>query len=253
MASNAGIALRTYIVPLFTTRALRIAILLGVLFLGLAGLAVLLKPLFSSFTDVTEITDVTLERLRRMAVIPGVPLMAILLAEIPLRDGIRHRTLLYPLLGPVPRTTLAVVRTLATAALLAAAATVVSLAVRLLQGQGTALLGRELLAIWLGAGAYIALFGIVHLITRRGLIAGLAIYGLLDESLGRLPFALRNLSPSYHMRVLADQEIEITLPIALTPPPSSFAASCIVLVVLTVVCAAVVAILFNRKRLAGLC
>jgi hypothetical protein len=179
--------------------------------------------------------------------------MAILLSEIPLRDGIRHRTLLYPLLGPVPRVTLAVVRTLATAVLLAAAASVLTVAVRLLQGQVTALLGRELLAVWLGAGAYIALFGVVNLVTRRGLIAGLAIYGLLDESLGRLPFALRNLSPSYHMRVLADQEIEITLPIALTPPPSSLVVSCIVLVALTAACTAIVAVLFNRKRLAGLC
>jgi hypothetical protein len=250
--SNAGIALRTYVVPLFTSRALRIAVLIAGLFLGLVGLIAVIKPM-SDFFSQHLFSSANLERLRRMAVIPGVPVMAILLAEIPLRDGIRHRTLLYPLLGPVPRTTLAVVRTLATAALLAAAASVLTVAVRLLQGQGAALLGRELLAIWLGAGTYIALFGIVHLVTRRGLIAGLAIYGLLDESLGRLPFALRNLSPSYHMRVLADQQIEINFPIALTPPPSSVTASCVILLVLTAVCAAIVAFLFTRKGLSELC
>jgi hypothetical protein len=160
---------------------------------------------------------------------------------------------LYPLLGPVPRKTLALVRTLATAGVLAVGISIVVVIVRLVQNEGLALLGRELLAVWLGAGAYVGLFGIVHLITRRGLIGGLALYGLLDDPLGRIPFALRNLSPSYHMRVLADQEMEISLPIAIVPPASSFLASTVVLIVLAALFAAVAAFLFSRKNLAEIC
>ena len=51
MRRNVEIALRTYLVPLTSTRALRIALLVLVLFLGLVGLAVLLKPVSEFFSD----------------------------------------------------------------------------------------------------------------------------------------------------------------------------------------------------------
>ena len=244
---TATIALRAYLIPMASARALRIALLILVGFLGLVGLALLLRPISEFFSSAT------LERLGRMVVIPGIPLLAVLLSEMPLRDGIRQQTLLYSLLGPPSRFTLAWVRTLATAVVLALGGSVAVILIRLLQGEGLESIPRELVAIWLGSGAYIGLFGVIHMISRRGLIASLAVYGLLDDPLGRIPFAIRNLSPGYHMRVLADQQMEIQLPIALAPPPSSVPISAVVLIVLTVVFTLAVATLFKRKGLGELC
>lgn len=244
---TATIALRAYLIPMASARALRIAVFILLGFLGLVGLALLLRPISEFFSSAT------LERLGRMVVIPGIPLMAILLSEMPLRDGIRQQTLLYSLLGPPSRFTLAWVRTLTTAVVLAVGGSVAVILISLVQGGGLTGIPRELLAIWLGAGAYIGLFGLIHLILRRGLIANLAIYLLLDESLGRVPFAIRNLSPAYHMRVLADQLMEIKLPIALAAPPTSVTVSAVVMILLAVVFTVAAAYLFTRKGLGELC
>jgi len=246
MRRNAEIALRTYLVPLTSTRALRIALLIVVLFLGLVGLAVLLKPVSEFFSDAT------LVRLRRLLVGMGVPLAAILLAELPLRDGITHRTLLYPVLGPVPRITLAMVRTAATALLMATGISVLVVLIRVLQGADLSPLAREVPGIFLGSMVYIGFFGVVHLLTGRGMLASLAIYWLIDSPLAGLPFALRNLSPSYHYLVVAGQQIE-TLPIPVTPPTSSVTVSVLVLVILTVALFSAIAFLFSRKNLGEIC
>lgn len=244
---HAGIALRTFLIPVTSSRGLKIGILglLGVL--ALAGLAVLLKPIAAFFASESLLT------LRRMVIVPGLPLLAVLYSEMPLRDGIRHRTLLYPLLGPVPRVTLAWVRTAATAGLLAAMLSVVLVVVTLLQGSGYGDLPQEILAVWLGSAAYVALFGVIHLIARRGLIASLAFFLMLDAPLAKLPFALRVLSPAYHTGVIAKQTVEIELPIPLSPPESSVLVSSIVLAAMAVALTLLGALLFRRKSLGELC
>jgi hypothetical protein len=235
------------LLPLASARALRIGIFSMALFLGLVVVFVLLKPYAEGFFETT------LSGLRKLAIVPGLPVLAILLSEIPIRDGIRQRTLLYPLLGPVPRTTLCWVRTMATAVILALGASFTVVLIRLIQGESLGPLAREFLAIWLGAGAFTALFGALHLSIRRGLIGGLAYYFLLDFPLAYLPFSLRNLSLSHHMRVIADLQIQMELPIAISPPSSSVLVSSIVLVVVAVGLGAVGALLFSRKDLGNLC
>lgn len=230
-----------------SARALKLWVLGIIAFLALVGLSVVVRPL-SEF-----ISESTLSGLHSFALVPGLPLAAILLSEMPLRDGIRQRTLLYPLLGPVSRGQLAAVRTLATAGLLALTVGFLVLVTGLFRPGGIGMVGRELAAVALAAPAYIGLFGVVHMLTRRGLIAGLVIYGLFDEPLGRLPFAIRNLSPSYHYRVLLDRLVEIDLPITLGAPDDSVAVSVGVLLVMGIALTAAGAYLFSRRNLGELC
>lgn len=247
MIESATVALKAYLVPMTSTRAFRIGLLIFLLFVGLVVFAALVKPVAAL------LAQASLDRLRRGAVIPGVPLAALLLAEIPLRDGIRHRTLLYPLLGPVPRTVIAVVRSVATAVLVAMAMTALWILVRLVQGDVDEPSLGQLIAIWAGSGAFVGLFGFIHLVSRRGLLVGLAYYGLFDDPVGRLPFALSNVSLSYHLRVLSHQVQEIDLPIDLSPPHSSAPFSALFLIVSGVVLMGATAVLFKRKQLGELC
>jgi hypothetical protein len=229
-----------------SARPLRIVLLVLMIFLGFVALAVVLKSVSE------EMGDVFLRALKDGAIVPGVPLLAILLSEMPIRDGIRQQTLLYPLLGPVPRRVTAVVRTAATAVLLAVGVTFVMVLLQVLQGESLGSLGGELLGVWLGSAAYIALFGAIHLVLRRGLIGGLVIFSL-DFALSYVPFSLRNLSPCYHLRVLADQLVEMDLPIPIATPPSSLLTSSIILAVTAVVLSGVGGFLFSRKNLGDLC
>jgi hypothetical protein len=247
MREAVSVALWAYLVPLTSARALRIGFFLALGFLGLVGLAVLLRPVAETMSALS------LERLREGAVLPGVPITALLLSEIPVRDGIRHRTLLYPLLGPVSRPVLSATRTVATALLAALGLSLLILVVQAVEGGEASVLGRELLAVVLGSAAYVSLFGILHLISGRGLIAGLAVYGLFDDPLGRLPFSLRNLSPSYHVRVLADQVTEIRLPVEVTVPEPSFLGSATFLIAAAALLTALGAYLFSRKQLGEIC
>ncbi|MFH1755052.1 MAG: hypothetical protein ABIA59_05060, partial [Candidatus Latescibacterota bacterium] len=196
-----------YVIPMTSTRAFRIGIALFLLFT--AGIVFLFM---SGFLAPGFVSD-ALIGMRHFLVMAGLPVGAVLLSEIPIRDGITHRTLLYPLLGPMARTTHALVRLIVTSVLLAFAGAALLLLIRIILKDGFAFYPRELLSVTLGAFAYISLFGFVHLYNRRGLIAGLAIFFLMDLPLGKVPFSIRNMSPSYHMGVIAGQEESLELPI----------------------------------------
>ena len=237
----------TYIIPMVATRAMRIG-------LGLCALFVLAAVLvFASGRVSEEFMFEALTSMRHFLVMVGVPVGAVLLSEIPIRDGITHRTLLYPLLGPVPRVTIAVVRVVTTAAVLALVASVLLVLIRALLKDGFDFLPRELLAVALGAFAYVSLFGLIHLINRRGLITGLAILLIFDFPLGRVPFTLRNISPSYHVGVIGGQEETMQLPISFGAPATSLPTSIIVLLLMAVVFGTAIAVGFKRKRLGDLC
>jgi hypothetical protein len=85
------------------------------------------------------------------------------------------------------------------------------------------------------------------------LIGGLAFFFVLDQPLGQIPFALRRLSPSYHLSVLADRVIDIHLPVSVTPPEPSMIVSSLALVAIGIVTTLATAILFTRKPLGELC
>jgi ABC-type transport system involved in multi-copper enzyme maturation permease subunit len=184
---------------------------------------------------------------------PGLPLGAALLSEMALRDGITNRTLLYPLLGPASRRTLALSRTLVSAALLFTGLLVLYLAVGILAGTAGPHLGDRILALLLGALAYTCLSGLIHLVSARGLVACLVLYGTLDYSIGRLPFAVAQIAPAHHVRVLADLEEVFSIPVGRGAFEPSAVSSAILLVLFGLVSLAVTAVLFQRKSLAELC
>lgn len=237
----------TYVIPMASTRAMRIGL---VLFVGFVAVVVLL--FMSGLLASGFVTD-ALYGMRHFLIMIAVPAAAILLSEIPIRDGITHRTLLYPLLGPVPRTTIAVVRVVVTGAILAVGSGALLILIRLLLKDGFGFVPRELLAVTLGAFAYVSLFGLVHLYARRGLITGVAILFFFDIPLGRLPFSLRNLSLSYHMGVISEQQESMQLPISFGAPDTSVAMSALILLGVAAVFCSAVALAFNRKKLGDLC
>lgn len=237
----------TYVIPMASTRAMRIGLVLFVLFVAVVLLAFVSGQLASGL-----VFDL-LYGMRHFLIMIGVPAAAILLSEIPIRDGITNRTLLYPLLGPVPRVTIAVVRVLVTGAMLSLGSGALLLLIRLLLRDGLGFLPRELLAVALGSFAYVSLFGLLHLYARRGLITGVAILFFYDIPLGRLPFSLRNLSLSYHVGVISEQGDSIQLPISFGAPESSVTMSALVLLGVAVVFCAAIALGFKRKKLGDLC
>lgn len=247
MSRPVSIAFRAYVTPMMATRAMRAGLLLFALSLG--GLVLLfLGGMFSG-----DLRTAALLGARHFLVMVGLPVAAVIISEVSLRDGIQHRTLLYPLLGPVSRVTLALVRTGVTAVILGAAVTTLLALVRLLLGDGMQPLGREAVAAVLGAAAYVGIFGLLHLVHRRALVSGLVLLFLLDLPLGRVPFSLRNLSPSYHVGVIADQQDLLALPVQLAPPDSSAVLSAVVLAGIAAASIALTAALFRRKNLGELC
>jgi ABC-2 type transport system permease protein len=253
MGSSVSIALWGYFIPLTSARAVRLGFFLFLLTAAMIGFAFSLGYLARVFPILPEnASQRALNGLRLFLITPGVAIAAILFSEMPLRDGIRQRTLLYPLLGPVSRTTLAVVRTAATGMLLAGASAAVVLVIRILEGN-TGPLVRELWAVTLSALAYTAAFGLLHVITRRGLFAGLAFLILFDAPLSQLPFGIRRLSLSYHTRVLADTLVEMQLPVAIMPPEASVLGSTLTLILVAAALTAATAYVFSRKRLGELC
>ena len=236
-------AMWSFVGPLAASRALKIVVLstigaLGIIFLGF-GLGWIDKGAAGV--------------LRGLVIVPGIPVGAAILAEMSLRDGITQRTLLYPLLGPVPRPTLAAVRTLGTAAILAIFIGISVLLLHVLSGQGWSELPQEILGIGLGSAAYVSTFGIIHLVNRRGFIICLALYGLFDHSIGMLPFALRTIAPSHHLRVLGAAEETFAIPIVLDMPAGTIPGSALFLLVMTVAALLVTGFLFSRKPLPELC
>lgn len=236
-------ALQSFVGPLAASRALKLVVLGTMGILGIVFVAYLLGWIDAHGA----------EELRALVIVPGIPIGAAILSEMALRDGITHRTLLYPLLGPAPRGSLAVIRTLGTAAVLAIFAALSVVLLHALPGRDWGKLPQELLGILLGSTAYVAAFGIIHLLSRRGFIICLTIYTLFDHAVGMLPFALRTIAPSHHLRVLGDAEETFSIPVVLDMPEGTLPGSTAFLLTLAVVALAVTALLFSRKPLAELC
>lgn len=232
-----------FLLPLASARSLRIA--------ALAAVAV--TVIIATLRAVGLLTSESLDALRRAIPVVAVPIAAALLAELPIREGLTHRTLLYPLLGPVSRGSLALGRTLWTVALVALGALVASTALYLMTADRSGAWGRECLAILLGAYAYVALFGLLHLVSQRGLVTALALYFLVDQPLAQLPFSIRMLAPSFHVGSVLGRSPSYDLPIAVDSVSVAPVVSALVLLGAASLAIAWTMRLFSRRDLPELC
>jgi hypothetical protein len=204
-------------------------------------------------TRVGWVSPLTLAALRWGLMVPGLSVVAVLVSELALRDGLSTRTILYTLLGPVPRFTLALTRTVITALVLTIPMAGLTLLLRWLGDMPFDGAGRELAAVALGSACYVGLGGLLHLGTRHGLVAGLALVLAADFPLARLPFAIRALAPAAHVSTIGDASIVDTHGLPLTAAAISPMVSVLVLALLAVTSALVTAWRFSRMDLEELC
>jgi hypothetical protein len=240
---NLNIAFQSCLAPMASARAIKIALIISILFL-----AVVITGRVLGFVDADDLAN-----LRAIALIPGLPIAAIILSEMALRDGISHKTLLYPLLGPVSRPALALVRTLVTALILIVGMTLVLLILHFLRSAGWSSFPREFYSVLLGALAYTGAFSIIHLFTKRGMIISLALYFIFDHFIGQIPFSLRNMVPSYHLRILTNLEETFQLPIPISLDSGTAGEASIYLLIMAVIGYGLTAYIFSKKNLGELC
>jgi hypothetical protein len=169
-----------------------------------------------------------------------------------LRDGLTQRTLLYPLLGPVPRSVLCVVRTALAALVLCVGMGVLVVLLRAFSYTPFEGIGRELGAVALGSACYAGLFGLLHVWSKHGLVAGLAL-ALGDYLLAKVPFGMRAFAPAAHLGNLGDVSLVDTHGLPLTVDAISLLTSVGVLGVTAVIAVALTALRFARMNLEELC
>lgn len=242
LGSSIAIASAGFLGPVTAARRFR-----RMLLLAIAAIALLVALSFFDLLSAGE-----LRSLRKLAIVPGIPVGAAILAEMALRDGITQRTLLYTLLGPVPRWLLAAIRTVLTAMLLALGITGILLVLYILLERWSSL-PQDLLAVAAGSLAYVGLFGLIHLMTRRGTITSLALYAMFDHAIGMLPFSIRVISPSYHLRVLGEAQSAFPIPFLGEPAKSTPVIATLVLLAIAAVAIFLTARSFERKNLPELC
>ena len=191
------------------------------------------------------------ESVQRMILTYLLPLLSLLMAESITREGMTQRTLLYPLLGPVPRGVLAGARLLVMVAL---TFMLLALPMLLLGWEGLRAALWALLALGLGAYFYIGLAALVHGFTRRGLIAGLAFFWIFDLQLARIPLGLRQLAPLSHVWTVAGlDKLPNPFGLPLAAPESSLAFSMLYLFGLGSVFTLLSVAHFSRLELGELC
>ncbi len=243
MTNAIGMTFWSYLGQMASARAVKVFLIIACLLVALVYLG------FSS----GFMPRAVLENLHRSVIVFGIPLFATLFSEMALRDGITHRTLLYPLLGPVSRKTIAVVRSLSTGLILFISTTVLVIIIRLICQVPWNTFPLELVAVLSGSLTYVALAGLIHLITGKGLISALAIIVIIDQPIGRLPFAIRNIAPSYHLRNISGLHEIWDLPISINFTHTPLIGSIIFCFVFSALVIFITAFLFSRKNLGGLC
>jgi ABC-2 type transport system permease protein len=138
------------------------------------------------------------------------PFTALLLAAGMIQDEVEEQTLTYLLLRSIPRWALYITKALATVCLTALLIAIATLALYAACFWGTpefadvmaARAPRAAALMALAQVGYCALFGLLGLITRRTLIAGVAYIVAVEGVLANLNFVGRSLTVVYYVRTL---------------------------------------------------
>lgn len=145
------------------------------------------------------------------------PLTALLYAAGVVSDEVEEQTLTYLLLRSVPRWAVYLTKLLATLCVTTLLVTVGVTALYVAIYAGTpgfwvetlAQAGRVVAVMALAQVGYCALFGLLGLLTRRSLIAGIAYIVLVEGVLANLDFVGRALTVVYYVRTLALQWLDL--------------------------------------------
>lgn len=240
--SSLLVAARTLLATLWASRMSKL----------LLGAAVLLLGIVAVGSRARWLGPGTAYDIRTTLIVPGLPVLAVSLAELPLREGLTQRTLLYPLLGPVSRSVLCLARTLVAALVLCVGLGSLTLLLRLFALEPTRGLAGELTAVALGSVSYVALFGLLHVLSKHGLVAGLAVV-LCDYLLAKVPFGIRSFAPAAHLANLADVWVVDTHGLPLAVSPIALPTSITVLCLIALLCALLTTWRFSRMDLQELC
>jgi ABC-2 type transport system permease protein len=187
-------------------------IVMAVLFLLPAGLAILVRA------TATAVPSVGIEFLMAFLFIPQalLPLIALVYASGIIQDEQEEQTLTYLLMRPIPRWAIYLVKlaaTLVTTILLTAVFTAVTYAAVYLGGDTpiSEVVRRCLTAAGihgLAVAAYVGLFGLIGLYTKRALVAGILYAAVVEGLLANLPFGLRLITVIYYARLMAYRSLD---------------------------------------------
>ena len=188
---------------------------MAALFLLPAGLAVLVRA------TATNVPSTVVEFLMAFLFIPQalLPIIALVYASGIIQDEQEDQTLTYLLMRPIPRWAIYLVKmaaTLVTTVLLTAVFTLVTYAAVFI-GTDTPVetwMGRAFTAAaihGLSVAAYVGLFGLIGLYTKRALVAGILYAAVVEGLLANLPFGLRFVTVIYYSRMIAYRAMDFTV------------------------------------------
>jgi ABC-2 type transport system permease protein len=190
-------------------------IVLAILFLLPAALAAIVRA------TAPDAPSIILEFLFAFMFIPQalLPLVALLYATGMIQDELEEQTITYLLIRPIPKWALYFVKLLATVTttvLLAAVFTALTYAAVYLGGdtRGENIPLRCLKAVSvhaLAVVAYCCLFGLMSLLTKRSLLAGIIYILIFEWLLANLPFSIRLATVIYYARMIAYRTMEFVL------------------------------------------
>ncbi len=147
------------------------------------------------------------------------PLLALVYASGILHDEQEQQTITYLLLRPVSRPLLYVVKLLAAmtaAVVLALASTILTYAAiyagQIHQADAPLRCLQACLIDGLAVATYCCIFGLLGLLTRRVLIAGIIYIALVEGLLANLPFAIRLITVIYYTRLIAYRTLPFVVP-----------------------------------------
>lgn len=181
------------------------------LFALMFALPTAIALLLRRYAQPYDADDVALALLHALLPQAVVPLTALLFASGLVQDDVEEQTLTYFLIRPIPRWSIYVAKALGavivTSALAATFTTAAAAAIRLDVGDyGVADLAREggVLAATssLAMSTYIAIFGLLGLLTRRVLVAGVGYVVVFEGFVSNIPFLVRQATVLFHVRVL---------------------------------------------------
>ena len=191
-----------------------------------------------------------------------VPLTALLYASGMIQDEIEEQTLTYLLIRPLPKWSIYLTKWLATLIVTSVLTAVFTLATYLAihVGIGGDFLGPQPLRALktaclfaLALVAYCSILGLISLLTRRSLVAGVAYIFIFEGLLANIDFVIRKLTVMYYFRVLVERWIGISSKamdvwsIDLSKAPSS--TNCLLtLLLVSLVCTLLGALTFTARE-----